>query len=933
MRTENILAKFVTSALMLIVVGVLVACSPAVNDKKLVQSAKSYMAENQVRAAAIELKNALQANPKNAEARYLLGKISLQTGDLASAEKEFQRALQMGWSAEAALTGKMRALVAQKKYKEMLEITDSTTEWAVAGQANFLALKAMAFLGQGDMQSAKRNLSSAAKLDADAYDVLKTRLLLQLVERKNKDAELTLARALKLYPDDSELMLLGAGLAAANKQNEEATRYYKKVIKISPVNVMTLNSRRAYLGLLKLAVLAKDSEQIKKLREVFVASKINDPEVNYVLAVAAFDEKNFDMAEEYLQKILKVSSSNGPTLLLSGSVSFAKQDFEKAAYYLSKYVVNYPENNGARKLLGRAYMALGQSNNAMTEFNTALNDSADDAELVALVGLSEISGGQLQSGILELEKALAMVPDSREVKLQLAKAYVADGQIDKAIKQLDDILKTNSHDNEIKKVKVLAYLQGKRIEMAMNTARKMLAESPDNPDVLFLMGSIQVAARDLPSARKYFNRALALNADHIESEMSLARLDEQQGDIASAEKRYQSIIDKKPDNISAMIRLARLAAERKDVARQIKWLKAAGKADEKDLFSRVALTEIYLKEKNFAEAEVMIKELEDAFSDTPAVLFIKSRLLMAKKRYTQAEAVILELIDVMPELDVAYYLQAENQLALGDEKSALKSMRKAYSLKPNVPRNIYLLARIELKMGNHARVMRLAEEIIQIAPDSAIGYVLKGDSLLAAGKFQQALANFDKAWANTKSRDIALRRFKLVRRLSGVEKAAPVLTGWLEKQPDDVGVMLELAKAYFVERHNNKAAIYFEKVLKMQPENIIALNNIAWLYGLEDAVRALPPARKAYKLRPELPGIIDTYGWILLKNNEITEALPLLKQAVEKLPENSEVQYHYAKALFIAGDTTAARKILKPLVASGKAFDGRDDAELMLTQE
>ena len=145
-------------------------------------------------------------------------------------------------------------------------------------------------------------------------------------------------------------------------------------------------------------------------------------------------------------------------------------------------------------------------------------------------------------------------------------------------------------------------------------------------------------------------------------------------------------------------------------------------------------------------------------------------------------------------------------------------------------------------------------------------------------------------------------------------------------------VLLKLATAYILDKKNKQAEIYFEKVLALQPDNAAALNNLAWLYGLNNDPRALALAEKAYKLKPSSPDIADTYGWILLKNNKKLEALTILKPAAAMLPDVPEVQYHYANALFETGDTAAAERILKPLVESGKAFEGRADAERMLAR-
>ena len=62
----------------------------------LIRSAREYQAKGDHPAAIIQLKNAIQKQPDNGEARLLLGQSTLAIGDPATAEKEFRRAAEYG---------------------------------------------------------------------------------------------------------------------------------------------------------------------------------------------------------------------------------------------------------------------------------------------------------------------------------------------------------------------------------------------------------------------------------------------------------------------------------------------------------------------------------------------------------------------------------------------------------------------------------------------------------------------------------------------------------------------------------------------------------------------------------------------------------------------------------------------------------------------
>ena len=84
----------------------------------------------------------------------------------------------------------------------------------------------------------------------------------------------------------------------------------------------------------------------------------------------------------------------------------------------------------------------------------------------------------------------------------------------------------------------------------------------------------------------------------------------------------------------------------------------------------------------------------------------------------------------------------------------------------------------------------------------------------------------------------------------------------------------------------------YETALAMQPENFIALNNLAWLIKEIDTERAVELSARAMELAPENPSILDTHGWILHLAGQHQKAEPIIERALALNPENDEIKQH-----------------------------------------
>lgn len=100
-----------------------------------------------------------------------------------------------------------------------------------------------------------------------------------------------------------------------------------------------------------------------------------------------------------------------------------------------------------------------------------------------------------------------------------------------------------------------------------------------------------------------------------------------------------------------------------------------------------------------------------------------------------------------------------------------------------------------------------------------------------------------------------------------------------------------------------KAEADFKEALQLAPDQSYVLNYLG--YSWADRGENLPEARrmleKAAALRPGDGSIIDSLGWVMLRQGQTGEAVHSLEQAVEISPEDATINGHLGDAYWAAG--------------------------------
>jgi uncharacterized protein (TIGR03790 family) len=125
----------------------------------------------------------------------------------------------------------------------------------------------------------------------------------------------------------------------------------------------------------------------------------------------------------------------------------------------------------------------------------------------------------------------------------------------------------------------------------------------------------------------------------------------------------------------------------------------------------------------------------------------------------------------------------------------------------------------------------------------------------------------------------------------------------------------------------DKARIAYQRTLANNPDDVVALNNLAYAMAVRDhkPADALPLAERAFTLANGAGLVADTLGWIKHLLGDEAAALPLLERAAKENPATLDVQLHVAAAYAAAGRLQEAAKALRAARALDPAVEKRED--------
>jgi len=921
------------------VLAMVSAVANAKESSASIKDAEQYVAKGDLKAAEIELKNAVRQSPQDPILRVRLAEVYLQLGDAAMAEREARAGRERNGNEADFLPVLADALLQQEKFADLTDQIQPDDR-APALESRVRTALGTATAGLGDREKAEAMWRDAIRLDPGAAKP-KVQLARFLAKTAPEEADRLIDEAIAANPRSAELLQVKGDMMQVRGDPDGAVRLFDEALKIDPKNLLAHLSRaNVNIALGNFTAADEDLGPIlKAMPNHFMA--------NYLRALALAKQQQYAAADRILDRISPAFPKFSAGYYVQGATKLALGQFAQAESILGKYVARLPDHQKAARLIANAALQQHGAVRAIDYLKPHVNKPTVEAATLSLLGNAYMADRKPELALQQFEKASALDPDNPSIKTRVAISEMNSGQGREGLAQLEQVFATEAGAAIAGPTLVLSELRAKRVKKAAEVAASLIKLDANNPLYQTLLGIVDVAQQDYTGGETAFRAALARNPEFAVAARDLAQLYLATGRSDDAKKVYRDLLSKKAGDVTALLGLA----------------------------------DIEMREKKWSEAIDNLNRARTAAPNDPTPGIKLVTLYELRQDWTNARAVAGELVVKFPQDANAQIAQATAQLGGGDTKSAISSYRRAYQLAPNsmlvlsrylallnsakeyrevrsvlqdavahFPRDAPLkgdLIRVEAAIDGLDAALSKARAFAKDEPDNSFYDLISAELYEKAGRPKDAVALLEKAVTAQPSDDrlmVALSRLYIG--VGDMTKAEAVLSHRLAADPDNPAARGVLGRLYLSTGRVDDAKKIFGELLAQRPTDVVALLSLGeiavaerkWteatdyinraraaapndpaaglllvnMYGLQqDWKNAAPVAAELVALFPANIDVLDSQGRVQIGSGDTDGALSTYRRAHELAPDSGPILSRYLALLRAAKKFPEARSLLQ----------------------
>lgn len=916
------------TALIFVALLGIAACGQNLTAAEHIAKAKEYMDKRELRPAMLELSNAVQKDPGSIEGRWLLAKVAADMGEGPRAEKEIKRAIELGLSPASGQLTLVKSLLMQGELDRVLqESSAQIPDISRSDQAAILGLRGQAYVAKGQLDLAQQALDQALQIKPDSLPALLGMTALHGFQRQYDVARQWVDKALKADATSADAWSALGDLEQAQGRFVEAEKAYSSAILHRAMPFLE-RAKRAQVRI----QLKKYPEATADLKAVQDGGLKDHPYINYVAGLNYFAQDKFVDAAKAFQDSYTVNPEFLPNRVYLATTQLRLGNTEQALTLAQKILADAPRSTTAQGLLGSVLLSRTEYASAKDVLQKLLTKSPNDIQALGMMAFVSLREGDAAKGLEYAKKLATLDPDSEHTQNMLLVTKLMAGEaIDETINQAGKQAAASGDVYTRQFISALAAFRDGKLKQALDSAKVLQARYPNKVDPPKLAAAVYLAAAQWDQGRAELEKVLRLQPGEPSASRSLAKLEAIQGNHQRARDLMLPFVKQHPDDAEAARILAAAETRLGNPASALAALEQASKSKPDDLNLVAELAQAHLRLGRADKVLEMTRGLTDAQARAqPALLELRGKAQLVSGDSAAAASSFEKLTRLVPNAAPAQFHYANVLASRGDTTRARQALARALKLNPR-----YLPARVgEIKMHVQARELDQARKALaklrQDFGDHPEVLGIEGWYALGSNDYATAEQKLSAALKKTPGSELLALTARAQWAQKKQDLALKTMREWLKSHPNDVPIHVQLAEAYMSLGKESEAMEEYERIIKIVPSHVLALNNLAWLNRDSNPNQSMSYAQQAYQLEPKSPIVLDTLGMLTLKSGDVSRATNLLRDAAARAPADTQIQLHLATALVQQKRISEARKILDAILKTSSDSPAAKEAQVLL---
>ncbi|MBN2590400.1 MAG: tetratricopeptide repeat protein [Sedimentisphaerales bacterium] len=680
-------------------------------------------------------------------------------------------------------------------------------------------------------------------------------------------------------PSDQGSRLLLAKTYEKAGELQLAITTYREALNRTPGSVQLLTT------LVSALYKIKEYDQAEELLKRVPQQSLQDPQLQRLQFQSYLRQGQFESASDILQDYVGNDPNNHEASLALALLDMQQGKYTEAGQRLSKLRVNDPCSLPIASAQIQLNLKLNESQQALQVCDELVNNLKNSSAYI-LRARTYAALNQKENSLKDLDSAISIEPGNAQVWMARSDFFVASGDKEKALDDIRKALSLDSENAQIQKRTITLLLTSNRPDMiseGKNIIEQALKKNPEDVDLRQYKANLLFSEGTAPAienARQILQEIIHNNPEYSQAWLLLGEIMMKKEQAGTAMDYASRGLAYKPNDEDLLFLKARAEAVRSPVL-AVPTLKVLCDLNPNNVEAVSFLANTYVNTNEPAKA----------------VSFLQNILTKCNESNTRAYNVSLA---------AALYKAGSKEDAL----NKFNSLMTENSQDPApLLAQVYLLRDDKLWSELQAKTL----DWYQQHPENSHALITIAGNLIS-------------------NESVEAKKI-----------AEELLRAVIKNNPENTQSLYSLAILFSMTGRSDEAADIYRKLLDIDPENVVAINNLAWIMceNQGQPQQALELAQKGLKQAPDYIDLIDTRGMIYFRLGKFQEAVHDFSRCIELYPESSPQsvasRFHLAKAYAGLKNNVRAIGYLKDVLNSKEQIGGLTakeiaEAQSLLTQ-